>query len=168
MNLPEELLHNPHFLRYYRTWERNPVSVVFIPLAQICREQGHLEEAREICEKGLEAHPDSVSGRVLMARVLFDMDRLDEARQIVVGILNDFPGQAEAAALHKQILNCRGQDPSAPQQGSISVSLWENLTMAKIYADQGEIRIALQIVEKILARDPQNFGAVQWRERLKP
>ena len=163
-NIPRELLKNPHFARYYRTWQKNDLSIVFIPLAQICREQGFLNEARAICEKGLSRHPASVSGRLMLARIYLDLERTGEAKDIVEKVLEEFPAQQEARALLDKISGCRGEPCVRPSEQP--PSLWENVTMAKIYAEQGETRIALQILEKILARDAQNARASELMRSL--
>lgn len=168
MMIPEDLNKNPHFSRYYRTWQKNPVSIVFVSLAQICLEQGFLEQAKEICEQGLQHHPDSISGRLMLARVLYEFDDVAKAREIAEKILRDFPGQQEAWTLLQKIL--RRESPASTAQevkASSPVNLWENMTMARIYADQGEKKIALQILDKILAKDPSHAEALrlskEWR-----
>lgn len=164
----EALMHNPHFARYYRTWEKNELSIVFVPLAQICREQGLLTEAQEICKRGLTHHPHSVSGRLLLARIHYDLDQYEDAKKIVEEILSELPAQREAQTLLGRLKRCCGTfQNSQMQSGGSSAPLWENVTMAKIYAGQGEIKIARQIVEKILSRDPQNQRALQLREEWK-
>ena len=167
VTFPEELFRNPHFSRYYRTWQKNELSIVFIPLAQICREQGLFAHAREICEKGLVHHPDSVAGRLMLARICLDRDEVEEARRIAEEVLRELPAQQEAQQLLQRIARCQQQtfeNHSVPLQ---KLSLWENSTMAQIYADQGEKKIALQIVDKILAGDPENERALRLREKLK-
>jgi len=170
MNLPDALLRNPHFSRYYRTWRQNQSSIVFIPLAQICREQGLLEEAREICETGLHHHPSSVSGRLMLARIYFDLDHLAEARKLAEEVLGELPSQREAKSLLDQIRRCQGEPQGRSELPADSAgrgkSLWENVTMARIYADQGEPKIALQILERLLASDPQDERARKLREEL--
>jgi len=181
MNVPEELLRNPHFARYYRTWQRNESSIVFVPLAQICREQGLLDQAREICERGLEKHPSSVSGRLMLARIYFDQDHMAEARSTVVRVLDEFPGQQEAMTLLARIRRSQGdvnedeeitEVSSSPEAGGLepakSTSLWENVTMAKIYADQGETRVARQMLDRILAKNPNDERARALKEDLNP
>lgn len=171
MNLPEPLIRHHHFIRYYRTWQKNPLSLVFIPMTQICREQGLLTDAREICEAGLSRHPESVSGRLMLARVYFDMERLEEAGDIVREILSALPVQQEAQTLLEKIRRCLGTEvvspPTTVPSGKPAVTLWENLTMAQIYADQGEKAIARRIVEKILSREPENLVAQRMREELR-
>jgi len=199
--IPKELQRNPHFARYFRTWEKNPVSIVFIPLAQICREQGFLDLARQICEKGLSRHPASVSGRLMLARIFLDQEALNESRALVEKVLEEYPAQQEATSLREKILRALGvplkeekkddkkkeapkmeaqvdQKPQttphaaedveeeATEVSTVAVSIWENPTMAKIYADQGETKIARQILEKILARDPNNARAAELKRTL--
>ncbi len=176
MNLPEELLKHPHFSRYYRTWNKNPLSLVFVPLAQICREQGLLSEAREICEQGLAHHPHSVSGRLMLAKIYFDLEELDQAKKLAEEILQEMPAQGEARLLLERIQRCpRAElvEASTPtreeliQTKGITASLWENVTMAQIYADQGEVKVARQILDRILTRDATHSKARQLREGLK-
>lgn len=187
IEIPKELQRNPHFARYFRTWQRNELSIVFIPLAQICREQGFLEMARQICEKGLSRHPSSVSGRLMLARIFMDMEREEKAKEIVEKVLQEYPAQQEAEALLQRMKRIEAIEPSkakedeseensesveatevteSPSPISSAVSPWENPTMAKIYADQGEMKIAHQILDKILARDPQNLRASELKRAL--
>ncbi len=176
MNIPEDLQRNPHFARYYRTWQKNDLSIVFIPLAQICREHGLLEEARQICEKGLARHPQSVSGRLMLSRILMDLEQTGEAKALVKAVLEEYPAQQEAKTLHQRLLRMGGAEESeeksqahddseeVTEKSERAVSLWENPTMAKIYADQGETKIALQIVDRILSRNPQDPRALELRK----
>lgn len=172
MSFPLDLLRNPHFARYHRTWEKNAHSIVFIPLAQICREQGFLDEAIEICESGLRRHPSSVAGRLMLGRILFDQEEMERARVIVKTVIDEFPGQQEAMSLLLRIK--RSQSLMDEEEEITEVAkppdntppLWENVTMAKIYADQGDKRIARQMVEKILIRNPQDPRALVLREEL--
>ncbi len=171
MEIPKELQRNPHFVRYFRTWERNELSIVFIPLAQICREQGLLETAREICERGLARHPTSVSGRLMLARIHMDNDETQKAQEIVEKVLQEYPAQQEAQTLLHKIKRLgepeeAEPEPAIPSAIEAVISPWENATMAKIYADQGEARVAHQILDKILARDPRNERAVELKRSL--
>ena len=168
----KDLLRNPHFARYYRTWEKNDLSIVFIPLAQICREQGFLDEAKEICEKGLERHPTSVAGRLMLARILSDREEMARARAVVETVVAEFPGQQEAQTLLQRIKRSQGTIEEDEEITEVAESpdneapLWENVTMAKIYADQGDTKVARQMVERILTRTPQDPRALALREEL--
>ncbi len=105
----------------------------------------------------------------MLGRIYFDMEDFPKAREIVSKVLDDFPGQQEAKGLYERIRRSLGETSKNEihQTASNPSSPWENLTMAKIYADQGESKIALEIVERILTRDPKNEKALHFREALK-
>ncbi|QQR79309.1 MAG: tetratricopeptide repeat protein [Deltaproteobacteria bacterium] len=169
MNIPEPLTRNHHFNRYYRTWQKNPLSVVFISLAEICRDHGFLEEALEICEEGLQHNPGSVSGRLMLARIYYDRGENGKAAEITQEILDKHPSQREARSLLERIkkdINANQEVDGASEEITLvekspdkSVNLWENVTMAQIYADQGESKIARDILHRILKRKPQDERA---------
>jgi predicted Zn-dependent protease len=182
MNLPENLLRNPHFSRYYRTFRKNELSLVFIPMAQICREQGLFQEAKEICEAGLAHHPGSVGGRLMLAKILFDLNEKEEVKKLLEPLLQEYPGQEEASQLLQRMAPPRREETYAAEESeneaeevteitkreeAAAPPLWENLTMAKIYADQGETKLAKQIVNRVLSRDPKNVAALKLREEMK-
>lgn len=170
MMIPEDLNKNSHFLRYYRTWQKNPLSIVFVSLSQICLESGFLDQALEICEQGLTHHPDSVSGRLMLARIFYEKEDREKAREIAEKVLRDFPGQKEAWDLLQKILRLKAQNSenAAPSQAELPThNLWENVTMAKIYADQGEKKIALGILSKLLSKNPNHSKVAAEALKLK-
>jgi tetratricopeptide (TPR) repeat protein len=58
---------------------QNPDSLVFAPLADAYRRMGKLDEAIEICRKGLEHNPTYTTARTILGRVYFEKEMLDEA-----------------------------------------------------------------------------------------
>lgn len=71
---------NSEFIqRYEALYRQDPTSRVFAPLSEAYRKMGRIEEATEICRKGVELHPHFASGLVAFARVLVDQNRFDEA-----------------------------------------------------------------------------------------
>jgi predicted regulator of Ras-like GTPase activity (Roadblock/LC7/MglB family)/lipopolysaccharide biosynthesis regulator YciM len=58
---------------------QNPDSLIFVPLADAYRKAGQLDEAIEVCKKGLEKHPSYMSARVVLGRIYGEKDMLDEA-----------------------------------------------------------------------------------------
>ena len=165
MTLPPELSKNSHFVRYHQTWERNPASVVFIPLADLYREQGFYEEATQVCQKGLEFHPQSIGGRLMLARIYFDQEKMEEARRETTVVLSQIPGHREAKALDDRIARATGV-VSAPKEGVGTPDLFETCTMAEIYAAQGETETALSIVKKILESEPGHQRATALEAKL--
>ena len=65
--------------RYQLEYEKNPKSKVFAPLAEAYRKMGLIEEARRICQNGVQLHPEFASGRVAFAKVLLEMNEPSEA-----------------------------------------------------------------------------------------
>jgi len=59
--------------------KKNPQSLLFSRLADMLREEGDLDSALPIVEQGLAFHPENLSGLLIRARVLFDMNELEEA-----------------------------------------------------------------------------------------
>ena len=91
----------------FRKYDKAPDSYVFVPLADACRKMGRYDEALEICDGGIKRHPKYASGYVVRGKCLYDMNRVDEAReafQVVLDIDSDnlvalkFLGQIEADA----------------------------------------------------------------------
>jgi len=70
----------PEIERYLSMWERDPKSRVFAPLAESYRKIGQLDRAIEICEKGLQIHPNYVSGRVALGRAYFEKGDYESAK----------------------------------------------------------------------------------------
>jgi len=65
----------------FRKYESAPDSYVFAPLADAYRKSGMLEEAVEICKKGLRKHPSYPSGHVVQGKCHFDLGEVDEAEE---------------------------------------------------------------------------------------
>jgi tetratricopeptide (TPR) repeat protein len=61
---------------------RSPSSKVFAPLAEAYRKMGLLQQALEICEKGIKYNPDYPSGLVAYGKVLFETKKYNEAAGI--------------------------------------------------------------------------------------
>lgn len=75
---------------YMRILEEDPESRVFAPLSEILAQCGDLDEARQVCVKGIHAHPDFSDGRLAFARVLFLYRKYQEAlREIRVTLKLD-------------------------------------------------------------------------------
>lgn len=73
---------------------RNPLA--YIPLCSGLRRQREYPRALDVCRRGLAADPDSTAGRTLLARLLSDIGRYEEALQ---EILRAEPRAPEAAGL---------------------------------------------------------------------
>src|SRR5690242_8955698 len=65
--------------KYQRILQADPRSRIFIELARALLDGGAPERALEVCERGLEHHPDSVQARIVAGKALLALGRPDEA-----------------------------------------------------------------------------------------
>jgi len=144
--VPEAMQNNPQFLRYFATWRENEASIVFVPMAEILRDAGYLEEACQVCEKSLEHHPDSISGRLLLASLYWGLQRRADADRLAREILERMPEHPEAIRYLKNGLKrpLRASDPL------------HTATMAEIMVKQGAFGDAVQVLRSLLKEDPTN------------
>lgn len=64
-----------------RALEADPGGSAFPALCERLRRAGRLDEALRVCERGLEARPDSAAGRALYLLILDDQGRAADARE---------------------------------------------------------------------------------------
>ncbi|MDO8643775.1 MAG: hypothetical protein Q7S00_02265 [bacterium] len=181
-NLPEGLIEDPNFHRYWQVWKNDKHSIVFVPLAELFLRYGLKTEAEEICQQGLLLNPNSVSGRMVLARIHLEYGNRDKVQELVYDILTRSPQNEEAKKMMDQLSSgeeeevdpTRGADPaweadSAPKKGIAKKSSrpWETVSMAEIYAAQGDSQRARQICESILQGNPANKRAQTMLSRLQ-
>ncbi len=109
---------------------KNPMS--YMPYAEGLRASGALAQALEICRAGLDKKPDSVSGRTLLAKILYDMGRYDNALEELGNVLQH-AHEAYGA----------------------------NLLMAKILAKKREYHDAYDIVNSIKSMNPTDTDLLE-------
>jgi tetratricopeptide (TPR) repeat protein len=111
----------------FERYRAAPGSHIFAPLADACRKAGMLEEALEICARGVGAHPRYASGYVVQGKCLYDSGRV-----------------ADALAAFERVLIL---DPK---------NLVALKYLGILYAERGESARASEYFEHILALDPDN------------
>ncbi|HSM91868.1 MAG TPA: tetratricopeptide repeat protein [Anaeromyxobacteraceae bacterium] len=73
--------------KYELILKADPKSRIFVELARALLEKGDIPRVIEICERGLEHHPNSILGRVLWGRALLERSELKAAMdQFEIGI----------------------------------------------------------------------------------
>jgi tetratricopeptide (TPR) repeat protein len=90
-------------------WEREPFSRAFLPLAEEYRRLGKLAEAERVAREGLQRHPTYHSAKVLLGRVLLDLDRLEEAAAEFKSVLESEPRNLLAGRLLAGIQRNQGR-----------------------------------------------------------
>ncbi|MDH3215577.1 MAG: hypothetical protein OEN01_04690 [Candidatus Krumholzibacteria bacterium] len=71
----------------FERYRQAPDSYVFVLVADACRKINRLEEALEICDRGISLHPEYASGHVVRGKCLWDMDRSSEASETFEKVL---------------------------------------------------------------------------------
>jgi pilus assembly protein FimV len=60
---------------------KNPDSLVFSRVADLCRKNGDIDHAVEICEKGIERHPEYLTARIVLGRCYLERKELEKAAE---------------------------------------------------------------------------------------
>jgi tetratricopeptide (TPR) repeat protein len=111
----------------FRKYETAPDSYVFAPLADAYRKAGMLEEALELCKKGLRRHPDYPSGHVVRGKCHFDLGQIEEAERSFQTVID------------------------LDENNLVALKY-----LGMIQAGRGELRGAKERFKHILALDPDN------------
>ncbi|UCH84566.1 MAG: tetratricopeptide repeat protein [Candidatus Latescibacterota bacterium] len=118
---------DPGLDELFEKYRQAPDSYLFVPLADACRKQGRLDEALEICEKGVERHPGYASGHVVKGKCLYDRGDYDTACETFERVL---------------LLD---------DNNLVALKF-----LGMIAADAGQLDAARGYFQKILAVDPEN------------
>lgn len=98
-----ELLDNPILARYYETWQRDPRSLVFAPLADFLCQRKLFADARKICEAGVRHNPDSVLAHYSLAKTYTYTREWHSARHEAQWVLAKIPDHQGAMAVLQQV-----------------------------------------------------------------
>ncbi len=79
--------------------EENPDSLVFALLADAYRKQGNLNQAYEICQKGLQKHPNYNIAQIVLGRIFQEQKKVDEASSEFKKVLEGDPENIMAHSL---------------------------------------------------------------------
>ena len=77
----------------------NPNSEAFIPLAEAYLQMGRFVEAMVVCKKGIKAHPELPTGRLIMARIYSDQAKHQKAIDELNSLLKLSPQNVDAFKL---------------------------------------------------------------------
>ncbi len=77
----EKVLINPEIENYTEKLSQNPTSRVFAPLADAYRKCGMLDEAINVCVKGLKLHPNYMSAHVVLGKIYLQKEMIEDAKR---------------------------------------------------------------------------------------
>ncbi len=168
----------------------------FAPLAEAYRLAGRPDDALRVSTKGLEAFPDHIAIRLVLARALMDAGQPGAAHEQYRRVLERDPGNQEAeASLGDDEAEATPPDDAEPvsdggppsEPGTLSSELQHlsdlfaepagsreappdsisTLTLAEIYARQGATDRAIEVCEAILRRNPDHREAAARLEEYR-
>lgn len=103
----------PVFREQLRRLQEDPSSRVFAPLAESYRRLGRVEEAIEICQRGLSHHPDFHGGRVALAKCYIDKQRYQDAQRELERVVHLAPENLLAQRLLGEVFLAQGLNQPA-------------------------------------------------------
>ncbi len=98
-----------------RILAQNPHSTIFASLADAYRKKGMLDKAHKVCEAGLKVHPHYGLAHLVMAKILLDMNLLDEAEYEVDWVSEHGLPSGSVGLLRASLLLKRGKIEQAKE-----------------------------------------------------
>lgn len=134
---------------------RNPSSRVFAPLAESYRKMGLLQQALEISEKGVKYNPEYPSGLVAYGKVLFELQRFEDASKTFEKAALQQSDNILAHKLQAMSLSKLGQQKEALQAYKKVLFLNPNDNQAKKFISNWEYLEATDYSSKTFNMDHQ-------------
>jgi len=126
---------------------------------------GKPEESEKLIAGVLEKDPGNVRGRFLKARMLLDKKKFEEAGELLDAIIKDQPRHAGALYYRGLVYLAERDQPRAKAALLKAVeytpgNLKARLALAQIYLAERSSDLALEHLQIVLARDPENYQAL--------
>ncbi len=93
----------------------DPASYCFVPLAELYRKMGLLDDAIHVAKKGCDVHPDYVGGFMALGRAYFDKGMRDESRVALEKVVGSTPNNLLARRILSQIYAETGETAAAEE-----------------------------------------------------
>jgi len=113
------------------------VAPVLAMLADVAQKRGDMTKALKLNQEALEDDPKFIKAAMGVGKILFQLERYDEARQAVAGALKYSPNSNEAEIL-----------------------------LARIMQKMGQSEDAIENLNKLLVRDPQSWSAYFFQAQM--
>jgi len=89
---------------YSENMANDPDSLAFVPLAELYRDNGMVDQAIQMCLQGLQRHPENAQARILLAACLADSGKIKDAQRHLKGVLQLVPNNKKAKAVLKELM----------------------------------------------------------------
>jgi tetratricopeptide (TPR) repeat protein len=103
--------------KYTEQLAQDPKSRAFAPLADLYRQLGRYDEAIHVAREGLRLNPHYVSGKMALARALYENGDVDPARELLDAILLTAPDNLLANRILAAI--CLAQEDRTGAEGAL-------------------------------------------------
>jgi tetratricopeptide (TPR) repeat protein len=138
MTQPTKTAH-PELDALFERYRQAPKSHIFAPLADACRKAGMIDEALDLCRKGVAANPGYASGYVVQGKCLYDSGRGEDAEAAFRRVL-ELDGHNLVALKFIGIIHAERGDPGAAR------ACFEHILA--LDPDDKDIRRRLEAVEE--------------------
>ena len=175
-------------------WAEQPTNTCFAALAEALRKRGALVDAAAVAAAGVAAQPDYLPGHVVRARILCDQHQWEAAEaELRAALLLDatHPVVLDArAALERQVAFAAPDAPTGgPAAGEPDDNLIDDMvypddesgattlpsdaepvlteSLAMLYRGQGHLARAVEVLDALVARTPDNAQLVARRDAVR-
>lgn len=152
--------------------ESNPLSPVFARLASLYVSANRLEEARNLCEKGVTHYPQYSTGHLILGQCYMRLGRFDSAREELQKTLSLQPRcDLARTLLEEAMLRLAAEKvgkPTVADEEMIADTTDDEIitsTLAEIYAAQGAYREAIRTYSLLSRRKPEERERFELRIR---
>lgn len=119
-----------------------PESRAFAPLADCYRRLRRHDDARRVCEAGIERHPTYVTAYVILARIHYEQGHEARARSVFERVLELDPQNLTAMRFLASAAERRGDDHAAIEYWRQVETFDPHDTVARVRREQLEVRSA--------------------------
>ncbi len=166
----------------------DPSSPALLPLVRRHLDENRADLALGVVEPVLRSHPSDLEAGVLTARALVELDRLDEARELLGSTRKNLEKLAENFADLERLFARTGDEETAARLTGAHLALSGRLqepqaapfaeaedespetsepeafpseTLAALYLGQGHLNKAVAVLRQLLNQDPENEDLAQ-------
>ena len=133
-------------------------------MASIYMDVGDIGKAQALVDKVLAKDSGNLRARLLKAALLFNDKKLTESAQLLDGVIKDDPRNGQAY-YHRGLVYVAAQDTMGAKNAFLkaveytSENLPARIRLAEVHLSEGANDLALEQIQTVLARQPDNFRA---------